>query len=119
MLRVVLATGLLALVAACGESEPIPFETVSFKVNARSASKMTIDALEGNEIQFELSADLDINVRLVGPDGAQLGRWDRVDSLTRNVTARSSGEHEMIFDNSFSLLKSKSVTLSARVVPGR
>ena len=83
-------------------------------------TRVTIDAFAGNEIQFEFRADLDINVRLVGPDGAQLGRWDRVDSLSMtNVTARSSGDHEMVFDNSFSLLTPKSVTLTVRVVPGR
>lgn len=138
MLRVVLATGLLALVVACGESErlpvpvmvvtatpaptptPVPFETLSFKVDAGNASRVTIDAFAGNEIQFEFSADLDINVRLVGPDGGQLGRWDRVNSRSMTtVTARSSGDHEMIFDNSFSLVTPKSVTLTVRVVPGR
>ena len=81
---------------------------------------MTINAFAGNEIQFEFRADLDINVRLAGPDGSQLGRWHRVNSLSMTtVTARSSGDHEMIFDNSFSLVTPKSVTLAVRVVPGR
>ena len=97
-----------------------PVQHSSFKVDAGSTSRVTIDAFAGNEIQFEFRADLAINVLLMGPDGVQLGRWDRVDSLSvTSVTARSSGDHEMIFDNSFSLLTPKSVTLAVRVVAGR
>ena len=64
-----------------------------------------------------MSSNLDINVELIDPLGAQLGRWSKVDSLSGEATARNTGVHTMLFDNSYSLFTSKDVDLRYRVVP--
>ena len=69
-------------------------------------------------MEFSFDADLDINVRLVSPMGAELVRWDRVEYLNnRGFTATVTGVHSLRFDNSFSILTAKNVNLRYRVTP--
>ena len=152
MLRVVMATGLLALVMACGGSEPqpvpvmvvtatpvprvappptpvptptpaptptpVPVRTVSFAVQPNAGYEVKITTTPGARLELEFRSDLDINFRLLAPNGEDVGRWERVETLTEvQHTSSYAGEYRLEFDNTFSLLTPKKVTLDYRVVP--
>ena len=118
---------LVMAIATCGSSPeptptplptPIPVLTSSFKVPAGNAYRVTFDMNAGNRLEFAFQADLDINVSFVAPNGHAIGEWARVDQLSGRVLSTTlTGPHELVFDNSFSLFTSKSVTLYMRVLP--
>ena len=99
-------------------SGTVQYRTVSFMVEARSVYTVSLGANAGDKMEFSFDADLDINVRLVSPMGAELVRWDRVEHLNnRGFTATVTGVHSLRFDNSFSILTAKNVNLRYRVTP--
>ena len=72
----------------------------------------------GSRLEYQFRSDLDIDVRLLDPMGAKLVGWGRVESFsTQSTTATMTGVYALVFDNSFSLMTSKSVDLTYRVVP--
>ena len=97
---------------------PVPIKQDVLKIEAGGIQQFAVGLAEGDRLYFSFKADLDINVRLVGPFGRELGSWERVKALgERNVTATTSGVHTLTFDNAFSVFTSKTVTLKHRVVP--
>ena len=96
---------------------PVPSETVSFKVPAGSDYKVNVAMQVGSKMEYRFTGDLDINFELIDPLGAQLGRLSRVEHLNGDVTAAVKGVYTLRFDNSFSLLTSKNIDLTYRVVP--
>ena len=123
-LRIVLI-GLVLLVMACGENgvvdvdvnvaqptpEPIT-ETSRFKVSAGSVQELSLHMPAESRLEFRFNSDLDINVEFRDPYGKPLGSWDRVTTLTRTITAKTTGLHVLAFDNSFSLFASKDVAVT-------
>ena len=95
----------------------VPFVSTTFKVGAGSATTVSQSMQAGSRIEFQFTADLDINVRLQDPMGAEVGSWDRVTSHGSNFTAAMTGVHQLVFDNSFSFLTAKTVDLKKRIVP--
>ena len=116
---------LMALAPGCvEESTPtprptaVPTKTVSFKISAGDQYVVNLDMSAGSRLEFRFTSDLDINFQLLGPlRGAPLGNYPRVGQVNHEYVARDSGTHSLVFDNSFSLLTSKSVRLTYRVVP--
>ena len=72
---------------------------------------------EGARFKFQFRSDLDINVALLDPFGNTLSYLRRADSWSSETTAEATGVHSLVFDNSFSVVTSKSVNLTYRVVP--
>ena len=95
---------------------PPPFETTSFKVDARNEYRVSFQLNEGSTLELEFEADLDINVILLGPLETELERWDRVERLSgHSVKADQDGDYVLVFDNSFSMLTPKAVHLRTRI----
>ena len=124
------AVCMVAVVTACGSPEPVatptptptptpvPFETFTFKVGAGTSSGLEVHALRGTRIEVQVTSDNDINLELRAPDGSQIQQWHRVISTpTIRHVATAAGTHRVVFDNSFSMFTSKTVTVRYRAVP--
>ena len=73
---------------------------------------------EGGEVEFRFEANLGIDVRLLDPDGRELGKWEGVDHLDEQLyVAEMSGQYKLEFDNSTALLRSRLIALLIRIAP--
>ena len=96
----------------------VPTQSVSFKVSAGDAYRVTLSMSAGSSFEYRFVSDLDINVFFTDPFGAQIGRWERIKSIGKTrIGVEATGVHALVFDNSFSMFTSKSVDLTYRVVP--
>ena len=96
---------------------PVPVRTMSFEVQANSGYEVKITTAAGARLELQFQSDLDITFRLLAPNGEDVGRWERVETLTEvHHTSSYSGEYRLEFDNTFSLFTPKKVTLDYRVV---
>ena len=83
----------------------------AFEVHAGQEFPIPWDMRTGAKLRFEFSSDLDINFRIVGPADLELARSERTFSESGDFTADKAGTYTLIFDNSFSWLTSKLVSL--------
>ena len=119
---IVLAVLALAT-AACGQeaepiATPVPFQSVTFEVQAGGEYRLSLEARSGHLIEFRFNVDLDIDLIVLDPTGSEIGHWDRVESHSGiQKTAEHDGIYTLIFDNSFSFFTPKSVQVDYRVVP--
>ncbi len=97
---------------------PVPFTNITFKVPNGDSHAMPIDLSVGDRLEFRFESDLDIRFVIQGPDNSNIRDFGRVESLgNHEITAESPGTHELFFDNGFSVLTSKTVTVVYRIVP--
>ncbi len=90
--------------------------TLRFGRDRKSSTAFEIES--GHTLEFRVEASRDVNKLLLDPEGQELGRWDRADHIELNsFKAEVTGEHILEFDNSYSRLTRKSVTLLYRVLP--
>ena len=59
----------------------VPTQSVSFKVSAGDAYRVTLSMSAGSSFEYHFVSDLDINVFFTDPFGAQIGRWERIKSI--------------------------------------
>ncbi len=124
--------GVVGLVAAsvllhagCGELAPAEsdidstsFQRSNFEIRAGEKVSHVIEVEAGQTLEFRAEASRDINVLLLAPDGQELGRWERADHLEpQSIEAEVSGGYLFEFDNSYSRVTRKSVTLLHRIIP--
>ncbi len=77
-----------------------------------------IEVESGATLEFRVEASRDVSILLLDPEGRELGNWERVKHIDmQSIEAESDGEHILQFDNSYSRLMRKSVTLLYRVLP--
>ena len=97
----------------------IPFFVTSLKVDAGSESRLSLPMNAGSTLEFDMEANLDINVALYDPQGFRVGTgWDHVERLTkRSIEVQVGGVYTLRFDNSFSIFTAKTVDVRARVIP--
>ena len=108
----------LLMALACGLTSsptPVPTDTV-FKVNAGKEYEVSFDMREGSTFNYAFKSDLDINALIVDPRGNMRASWDRVYQHEGSYIADTPGIHRMVFDNSFSLLTAKNVSLRYQVI---
>ena len=105
----------------------IPWKRSVIKVPALEVGEMRITLSEGETLEYRFDAgrsfwflrELDIDFRLLNTSGDVLREVRRAKSLNGEVTAESSGVYTLVFDNWFSFVTSKTVTLRYRVLaPG-
>jgi len=93
----------------------------TFTVPARSASTVPLplsqgDAVEGN-ITVTGGLNNDINFNITDPNGNIIRSFSLVTQTPFSFQAETTGDYILVFDNSFSLLISRSVTLDYLVKP--
>lgn len=93
----------------------------TFTVPALSKTTQTLNLSAGDSVSGSLSvlggSGNDINFQVTDPMGNTLVSYDRVTSTSFSFSASMTGTYTMTFDNSFSLISSKSVTLNYSVQP--
>jgi len=93
--------------------------TQTFTVPALSSTTDKLNLTQGDSVSGSVSvvggSGNDINFVITDPNGNNLGTWDRTTYNTFSFSASISGTYTLTFDNSFSLLSSKSVTLDYSV----
>jgi hypothetical protein len=99
--------------------EPPPYQTQTISVPARQVYTLTMpDVRTGQTIEgsFDVvGGNSDIGFRLRTPDGGSLVSIGRVaGSYSFRYTASLDGTYALVFDNSFSLLTPKNVTVRMR-----
>ena len=114
------------LFSACSEPSPTSTPTlaptptpisrqVTFKVPAGQTYEVAIDVTAGAEITYRFTANLDVNFRIIDPYDNLLRQASRVESANGGIVARDEGRHRFIFDNTFSIVTSKTVDLNYQV----
>ena len=98
-------------------STAIPALTTSFKVGAGRVYEFPLDVQAGTIIEYSYAADSDFNFSIVDPRNNVLISRPRTLSDQGQVKADSLGRYTLVFDNGFSIITSKNVTLQYRVVP--
>jgi hypothetical protein len=93
----------------------------TFTVPARSTSTVTLplnqgDAVEGN-ITVTGGLNNDVNFNITDPNGETVVSYSLVTQTPFSFQAETTGDYTLIFDNTFSLLTSRSVTLDYLVKP--
>ena len=115
---VLLLVGCGDLAPAEPDSDSQPFERSNIEVRAGQMVTHGIEVESGHTLEFRVEASRDVNMLLLDPEVQELGSWDRADHIELNsFKAEVTGEHILEFDNSYSRLTRKSVTLLYRVLP--
>ena len=97
---------------------PVPPQTVTFKVLAGEGYEFSYPLIEGDRVEYRIEADLDLDFYVLDPLGYTLEYWERVEQVGQSYfIAELTGVHHLVFDNYFSAVTSKTVTLTYRVVP--
>ena len=93
----------------------------TFTVPALSKTTQTLNLSAGDSVSGSLSvlggSGNDINFQVTDPMGNTLVSYYRVTGTSFSFSASMTGTYTMTFDNSFSLISSKSVTLNYSVQP--
>ena len=113
------------LLVGCGELAPADdglgspqFERSNIQVRAGERVNHGIEIESDHTLEFRVEASRDLNILLLDPDGQELGRWDRADHVKlHSIEAEVTGGYLFEFDNSYSHVTRKSVTLLYRVMP--
>ena len=79
--------------------------TVTLKEGDTLSGRINVSGGSGNDINFYVT----------DPDGNTILRYDRASSTSFSFTASKTGIYTLHFDNSFSIISSKSVTLEYSV----
>ena len=122
LIPLVLLIWILAF-SACSQqpptSTPIPIPTptpisgqITFKVAAGGSYEIPFDVRVGTEITYRFTADLDVDFRIIDPYDNLLRQASRVESANGSIVAKDEGRHRFIFDNTFSLVTSKTIDLN-------
>ena len=90
---------------------------ISFEVSAREVYPIPLDLEEGATVNFKFTTTLDIDFRVIRPSGSVEREYVRVEGAEGSLVARISGRYMLEFDNSFSILTSKTITLGYDVTP--
>jgi len=96
---------------------PVPFKTTALKVAAGTSRSVNFDLPAGATIEYSFNSELDIDFRVLDPQGDRLSVADRVLAHQGKVVAGALGRYVLVFDNEFSLFASKTVNLRYRTVP--
>ena len=93
----------------------------TFTVPALSSTTQKLNLNAGDSVSGSLSvvggSGNDINFQVTDPNGNTLVSYSRVTGTSFSFSASMTGTYTMTFDNSFSLISSKSVTLNYSVQP--
>lgn len=93
----------------------------TFAVPARSQTTSTLTLVQGDQVTGNLNVtggpNDDINFVITDPNGNPIQNYDHITQTPFSFQAQTSGNYTFTFDNSFSLLSSKSVTLDYTVQP--
>jgi hypothetical protein len=91
----------------------------TFTVPNFSIHTVTLDLNQGDTVTGSVSVSggsgNDINLIIQEPDGSIVATYTQITSSSFSFTASQKGTYKLIFDNTFSLLTSKSVTLDYSV----
>lgn len=94
-------------------------DTQTFTVPNLGSQVMSLNLTQGDSVSGSISVSggsgNDVNIQITDPNGNSLGSYDRTTYESFSFTASISGTYELTFDNSFSLLSSKSVTVDYTV----
>ena len=109
----------------CGELAPAQsdgdspaFQRLNFDVRAGQKVNHSVEVEAGQTLEFRVEASRDVNVWLFDPQGLELGRWERANHVELDsIEAEVTGGYLFEFDNSYSRVTRKSVTLLHRVIP--
>ena len=82
-----------------------------------SKETATVGLSSGDSVSGSFSASSAINFQVTDPNGNILVTYDRIVSTSFSFSASMTGTYTMTFDNSFSLITSKTVTLDYSVHP--
>jgi hypothetical protein len=97
------------------------YASETFTVPSLSQITRTVNLSQGDSVSGSISvyggSGNDINFRVTDPNGNTLVSYDRITYTSFSFSASMTGTYNMIFDNSFSLISSKSVTLDYSVKP--
>ena len=116
---------LALLSVACGELAPDeadrdspPFERSYIEVRPGHKVSHDVEVESGAILEYRVEASGDVNVWLFDPQGLELGRWERADHVALDsIEAELTGGYTFEFDNYYSRVTRKSVTLLHRVIP--
>ena len=96
-------------------SVPVEGSTETFTVPPLQEVVRTVTLREGDivtgKIDVSGGSGNDINFYVTDPDGNTILRYDRASHTSFSFTATKPGTHTLHFDNSFSIISSKSVVL--------
>lgn len=93
----------------------------TFTVPALSQSTQTLALNQGDVVEGNITVTggftNDVNFNVTDPNGKTVVSFSRVTQTPFSFQAETTGTYTLIFDNSFSLLTSRSVTLDYLVKP--
>ena len=95
----------------------------SLNVPAGESYQLPFDVEAGTEIRYlfvineDEFQDVDVTFSVLDPSGKAVVFDERVKNAEGSMVTRDSGHYTLVFDNSFSLLTSKDITLAYDVIP--
>ena len=92
-------------------------DTLTFTVSAGELHEIAFNAGPGTEFSFSWDADLDLNFRISDPSGRWVADELRVESGEGSLVTDATGLYSLVFDNTFSILTPKTVTLYYVIAP--
>jgi len=94
-------------------------EVVTFTVPPLSYQTYRVTVSSGDRVTGSVSVSggsgNDVDFRIIDPSGNQIASYGRITYKTFEFTSSSGGTYQFVFDNSFSLISSKSVTFEYTV----
>ena len=94
--------------------------TRTLRIPAGQVGEVSLQVMGNAEITYWFTAGdapLDVALRIVGPSGELLVEREPETNGEGSLTARKAGRYTMEFDNSFSVLTPKTVTLWYQIIP--
>ncbi len=109
----------LAGIACAGDDEPTPglVDQISFELDPGVHGHLfSLEA--GAELELEFRSDSEVDLRLLDPEGRELGSWERVIHVDKQLfEVESAGQHKLEIDNSSPGSAPTSVTITMQVFP--
>jgi hypothetical protein len=97
------------------------YASETFTVPSLSQTVRTVNLSQGDSVSGSISvyggSGNDIDFHVTDPNGNTILSYARVTDTSFSFSASITGTYKMVFDNSFSLISSKSVTLDYSVQP--
>jgi hypothetical protein len=116
--------GTPAHAGSISNGRPETCTTVNFHVNPRGVVSRPIPLDQGDLLRGTFEADggfgrVNIFMRIVSPQGDEMGASPKASNYDFNFSAKYRGEYSLVFDNRYSLYTSKSIGLYYCIDRGR
>ncbi len=90
---------------------------VSYEIEAGELQLVIRSLAAGTSFSYVMETNHNLNFSISDPSGASVVQHDRVEQANGEIKTTRSGQYALVFDNTFSLFESKTVTFRFIVVP--